>query len=71
MAVKTVEALKRELKEMCEKTDTRISGMEYLIKYYMESLHWTEIESITYAIGLFKNGTIQQIKFIGKDGEVL
>ncbi len=71
MAVKTVEELKRELKEMCEKTDTRISGMEYLIKYYMEILHWTEIESITYAIGLFKNGTIQQIKFIGKDGEVL
>lgn len=54
-----------------KKTDTRISSMEYLIKYYMESLHWTEIESITYAIGLFKNGTIQQIKFIGKDGETL
>ena len=43
MAVKTVEELKQELKEMCEKTDTRISGMEYLIKYYMETLHWTEI----------------------------
>ena len=25
--------LKQELKEMYEKTDTRISGMEYLIKY--------------------------------------
>ena len=68
---KTVEELRQELKEMCKKTNTRITGMEYLIKYYMESLHWTEIESITYAIGLFKNGTIQQIKFIGKDGEVL
>ena len=61
----------QELKEMCEKTDTRISGMEYLIKFYMESLHWTEGEAITYAIGLFKDGTIQQIKLIGKDGEVL
>lgn len=63
--------LKQELKEMCEKTDTRISGMEYLIKFYMESLHWTEGEAITYAIDLFKNGTIQQIRLIGKDGEVL
>jgi hypothetical protein len=62
-----VEELKRELKEMCEKTDTSISGMEYLIKYYMESLHWTEIESITYAIGLFKNGTIQQIKSLNSN----
>ncbi|OQC50268.1 MAG: hypothetical protein BWX57_00423 [Tenericutes bacterium ADurb.Bin024] len=62
-----VEELKRELKEMCEKTDTSISGMEYLIKYYMESLHWTEIESITYAMGLFKNGTIQQIKSLNSN----
>lgn len=69
--MKKEQELKQELKEMCEKTDTRISGMEYLIKFYMESLHWTEGEAITYAIGLFKNGTIQQIKFIGKDGEIL
>jgi len=62
-----VEELKQELKEMCEKTDTRISGIEYLIKYYMESLQWTEIESITYVIGLFKNGIIQQIKLLNSN----
>jgi len=71
MAVKTLKELKTELKEMCEKTNTRYSGIEYLINYYMESLCWTEFEAINYAIGLFKNGTIEQIKVIGKDGEVL
>jgi len=45
--------------------------MEYLIKYYMDSLHWTEKESIEYALKLFHDGTIEQIKFIGKDGKEL
>ena len=71
MAIKTVNELRQELNEMCEKTNTRISGMEYLIKYYRESLGWAEEDAIKYAINLFKNGTIQQIKLIGKDGEVL
>ena len=40
MAVKTVEELKRELKEMCEKTDTRISGMEFLAWNFLSSFTW-------------------------------
>ena len=68
---KTIEELRTELKETCEKTNTRYSGMEYLIKYYMESLHLTEKESIEYALKLFHDGTIEQIKFIGKDGKEL
>ena len=68
---KTVAELRQELKEACEKTDTRLSGMEFLVKYYMESLHWEENHAIEYALGLFKNGTITQIKLIGKDGEEL
>ena len=71
MTVKTLEEIRQELKEMCEKTNTSITGMEYLIKYYMNTLHWTEVDSINYAIGLFKDGSIQQIQFIGKDGEIL
>ena len=71
MAVKTVEELRQELKEMCEKTNTSITGMEYLIKYYMNTLHWNEADSINYAIDLFKDGSIQQIQFIGKGGEIL
>ena len=69
MAEKTIEDLRQELKEMCERTNTSLSGIEYLIKYYLESFKWTEAESINYAIGLFKNETIEQIKFIGKDGK--
>lgn len=68
---KTINELKAELKEICEKTNTRISGMEYLIKYYMDSLHWTEEKAYEYAIELFHNGTIQEIKIIGKDGTEL
>ena len=69
MKIKTVKELRQELKEMCERTNTSLSGIEYLIKYYMESLNWTEIEAINYAIDLFKNGTIEQINFIGKNGK--
>ena len=66
-----VEELKKELEEICIKTDTRLSGMEYLVKYYIESNGWSEEKSYEYAIGLFHNGTIEQIKLFGKDGEEL
>lgn len=66
---KTVNKLKTELKEICEKTDTRLSGMEFLVDYYVKSLGWTEARALEYAIGLFHNGTIAQIKLIGKDGK--
>jgi len=71
MAEKTVEELRAELKEICEKTNTRLSGMEFLVDYYKKSLGWTEKQAIEYAIGLFHNGTITQIKLIGKDGKEL
>ena len=66
---KTVNELKTELKEICEKTDTKLSGMEFLVDYYIKSLGWTEARALEYTIGLFHNGTITQIKLIGKDGE--
>jgi hypothetical protein len=69
MANKTVERLRTELKETCEKHNTRLSGMEYLVNYYIKSLNWTEKEALQYAVDLFKNGTIEQIKFIGNDGK--
>ncbi len=66
---KTVNELKTELKEICEKTNTKLSGMEFLVDYYIKSLGWTEARALEYAIELFHNGTITQIKLIGKDGE--
>lgn len=68
---KTVEELRKELYEICDKTNTTRTGIEHLIKYYIESLGWTEEEAIKYTIGLFHNGTIEQIKFIGEGGEEL
>ncbi len=69
MAKKTVDELKAELKEICDKTNTKLSGMQFLVDYYIKSLGWTETQAYEYAIELFHNGTITQIKLIGKDGE--
>jgi hypothetical protein len=71
MANKTVEELRTELKDACEKYETRYSGMEYLVNYYITSLKWTEKEALQYVIDLFKNGTIEQIKIIDKDGKLI
>ena len=67
MSEKTVEELRTELKETCEKHNTRLSGMEFLVNYYITSFKWTEKEALEYALKLFHNGTIAQIKIIGKD----
>ena len=63
--------LREKLYKICNETNTSRTGMDYLVNYYINSLGWTEEEAIKYAIGLFHNGTIQQIKLIGKDGKEL
>ncbi len=70
MAEKTVEQLRQELKDICEKTDTRLSGMQILVDLYVKQGR-TEEQALQYAIDLFHNGTISQIKLFGKDGEEL
>lgn len=63
---------KRErLYKLCDETNTSRSGMDYLVNYYISSLGWSEEKAIEYAISLFHNGTITQIKLIGKDGKEL
>ena len=69
MEKKTLEQLRTELKETCERTETRFSGMEFLVNYYIKQLGWTEEQAIEYALGLFKDGTITAIKLLNKDGE--
>ena len=66
-----VKELREQLKEICEKTDTKLSGMEYLVNYYINQLNWSEEKAIEYAIGLFHNGTIRQIKLLNSNGEEL
>lgn len=70
-ASKELQDLKNELADECLKSGTSIKGIEYLVNYYMESLDWSEQESLKYAIGLFQNGTIEQIRMLGKNGEEL
>ena len=67
----TIEELNNQLNAICQSTDTNRSGLDVLISYYQKSLDWTEEASLRYAIELFKNGTIDQIKVFGKDEEVL
>lgn len=66
-----IEKLRDKLKEICEKTNTSYSGMEYLIQYYIKDLHWSEEKAIEYAIGLFHNGTIREIKLLNSEGKEL
>ena len=69
--MKSNNELRQKLYEICDKSNTRRSAMDFLVDYYISSLGWTEEEAINYAIGLFKNGTISAIKLFGKDGEEL
>ncbi len=63
--------LREKLYKICDEAKTSRSGMDFLVDYYINSLGWSEERAVEYAISLFHNGTIQQIKFIGKHGEEL
>lgn len=57
-----------KLKELCKAKDTKIQGVEYLIKYYQKLLGWTEQQAIEYVLKLFEDGTIDAIMAISKKG---
>ena len=63
--------VRKQLYEMCDKTNTSRSGMDHLVNYYIKSLGWSEEEACKYALSLIHHGTITQIKLIGKDGKEL
>lgn len=67
--MENIEELRQKLKDTCEKTETSLKGMELLVNYYQNDLHWSEEKALKYALGLFRNGTISKIKLIGKDGK--
>lgn len=64
---KKIDELRRELYEYCDKTETSRNGIECLVKYCIHSLGWTEEAALIYAIGLFHNDIIRQIKLFGED----
>lgn len=59
---------KEKLKKLCKAKGAKIQGIEHLIEYYQKSLGWTEQQAIEYAIKLFKDGTIDSIMVISKEG---
>ena len=63
--------VRKQLYEMCDKTSTSRTGIDHLVNYYIKSLGWSEEEACKYALSLFHDGTITQIKLIGKDGKEL
>ena len=63
--------VRKQLYEMCDKTNTSRTGMDHLVNYYIKSLGWNEEEACKYALSLFHDGTITQINLIGKDGKEL
>jgi hypothetical protein len=65
------EELKAKLYKTIEETNTSKKGMEILVDYYIKTLGWSEEQAYEYALGLFHDGTITQIKMFGKDGEEL
>lgn len=60
--------LREKLDAKCKETNTSIQGVDLLLEYYRSSLGWDEEKAIDYVLELFDNGTIDTIKFIGKDG---
>ena len=50
------------------KRETKRSGIDCLVNYYITTLGWSEVKAIKYTIDLFHSGTIKQIKMFGKDG---
>lgn len=60
-----------QLYKTIEETNTSKRGMEILVDYYINKLGWSEEQAYEYALGLFHDGTITQIKMFGKDGEEL
>ena len=58
-----------ELHNLIVMSKTNEEGYKKLIDYYMQPLKWSEQKAIKYCIGLFNNGTINEIKMLGGANE--
>ena len=62
ITMKTLEEkLWDKLYKLADEKEIDRDAMNYLVNYYINHLRWDEITSLTYAIGLYKNGTIDLI----------
>lgn len=62
--------LKAKLYKLVDDTNTSRKGIDFLVNYYIQSLGWSEDDSLRYAIKLFEDGVIDEIKVInGKEAD--
>jgi len=62
--------LKVKLYKLVDDTNTSRKGIDFLVNYYIQSLGWSEDEAIKYAVKLFEDGVIDEIKVInGKEAD--
>ena len=61
-----LEKLKEQLLKLIESRGQTMKNYESLLKYYQTSIGWSEVEAIKYVIGLFDNGTMDEIINLGK-----
>lgn len=62
--------LKVKLYKLVDDTNTSRKGIDFLVNYYIQSLDWSEDEAIKYAVKLFEDGVIDEIKIInGKEAD--
>ena len=54
-----------KLQQLISEKNIHKEGIDFLLRYYEESLHWSHKQAVEYAISLFENGTIDDIKIIG------
>ena len=50
------------LEQLCEVYGININGIEFLVEYYTKILHWNEETAVLYAIHLFDDGVIDDIR---------
>lgn len=62
--------LKAKLYILVDDTNTSRKGIDFLVNYYITSLGWSEDDALRYAIKLFEDGVIDEIKVInGKEAD--
>ena len=64
-----VEKLKEQLLKLIESRGQSMKNYESLLKYYQTELGWSEEKALTYVIGMFNDGTMDEIIALGKGDE--
>ena len=64
-----VEKLKEQLLKLIESRGQTMKNYESLLKYYQTQLGWSEEKALNYVIGMFNDGTMDEIIALGKGDE--